>query len=66
MPEDICCMYFVLFYGCLQQDGWLSEPKVEVYFMKRLTFGKLLKGFFGFPKGLLQATILPPAHPEFH
>lgn len=64
MPEDICCMYFVLFYGCLQQMA--IRAKVEIYFMKRLTFGKLLKGFFGFPKGLLQATILPPAHPEFH
>lgn len=59
-------MYFVLFYSCLQQDGWPSELEVEIYFIKRLTFGKLLKDFIGFPKGLLQASILPPAHPEFH
>ena len=59
-------MYFVLFYSCLQQDGWPSELDVEIYFIRRLSFGKLLKGFISFPKGLLQSSILTPAHPEFH
>ena len=46
--------------------GLLTGSLEEIYFIKRLTFGKLLKGFIGFPKGLFQASILPPAHPEFH
>lgn len=36
-----------------------SELEAEIYFIKRLTFGKLLKGFISVPKGLLQSYTFP-------